>query len=305
MCTVNFNRILFYYDEWQEAYRTASKPNACITIEFREGLPQIADYSRDNDKKKLLILDDLMRESSSDVILHLFTEGSHHKNISVIFITQNVYQKRKAQRDISLNIKYLMLFKNPRDKAQIQHLVRQIHPETRFFCATRSSMQRVYSILISLSISRRTAWTSLDFVAMCSPMTRCITHTYQSILNHADYTTRLSVGKELWSYVKHFSKINLAPLGALCHGDKEHRTAIVRTADKPLVKCTCECVLNVLQGVVKLSDNTKRQLRRHKCALRKLSDTDRMGNADWSTKKCAIVQSGVSFLPFWPRYSEL
>lgn len=99
-------------------------------------------------------------------------------------------------------------------------------------------------------------------------------------------------------YGKHFSKKNLALLGALCHGDKKHRTAIVRTADKPLVKCICECVLNVLEGVVKLSDNTKRQLRRHKHALRKLSDTDRMGmRTDWRTKKRAIIQSGGSFLP--------
>ena len=51
MCTVNFERILFYYAEWQEAYRTAFKPNAGTTIEFREGLPQTADYSRDMTKK--------------------------------------------------------------------------------------------------------------------------------------------------------------------------------------------------------------------------------------------------------------
>ena len=98
-------------------------------------------------------------------------------------------------------------------------------------------------------------------------------------------------------YGKHLSKKNLALLGALCHGDKKHRTAIVRTADKPLVKYICECVLNVLQGVVKLSDNTKRKLHRHKYALRKLSGSDRMGNADWRNKKRAIFQSGGSFLP--------
>jgi len=80
-------------------------------------------------KKKLLILDDLMRESSCDVILDLFTKGSHHKNISIIFITQNIFHKGKSQRDISLNTKYLVLYKNPRDRAQIQHLARQVYPE--------------------------------------------------------------------------------------------------------------------------------------------------------------------------------
>ena len=87
----------------------------------------MADYSSDNEKRKLLILDDLMRESSSDFILDLFTKGSHHKNISVIFVTQNVFHKGKAQRDISLNTKYLVLSKNPRDRAQMQHLARQIY----------------------------------------------------------------------------------------------------------------------------------------------------------------------------------
>ena len=37
------------------------------------------------------------------------------------------------RRDISLNTKYLVLFKNPCDKAHIQQLARQIHPEDSLF----------------------------------------------------------------------------------------------------------------------------------------------------------------------------
>ena len=61
--------------------------------------------------------------------MDLFTKGSHHKNISVIFITQNIFHKGKGQRDISLNSMYLIIFKNPRDCAQIQHLARPICPQ--------------------------------------------------------------------------------------------------------------------------------------------------------------------------------
>ena len=131
ICSVRFDRILFYYAEWQEAYRFDLKPGGgAPRIEFREGLPQPSYYSEDSDKKKLIILDDLMRESSScDVRLDLFTKGSHHKNISVIFITQNILHKGKSQRDISLNTKYIVLYKNPRNRAQIQHLARQVYPE--------------------------------------------------------------------------------------------------------------------------------------------------------------------------------
>ena len=57
-------------------------------IEFREGLPQPGDYLNVNEKKKLIVLYDLMREISNDFVLDLFTNGSYHKNISVIFITQ-------------------------------------------------------------------------------------------------------------------------------------------------------------------------------------------------------------------------
>jgi len=60
-------------------------------IEFHEGLPRPEDYSNDPRSPKLMIIDDLMRESSlCDAIVGLFTQGSHHKNLSVILISQNI-----------------------------------------------------------------------------------------------------------------------------------------------------------------------------------------------------------------------
>ena len=52
-CSVPFDRILFYYAEWQEAYHSDLKPGGggAPRIEFREGLPQPSDYSEDSDKK--------------------------------------------------------------------------------------------------------------------------------------------------------------------------------------------------------------------------------------------------------------
>ena len=79
-----------------------------------------------------------MCEFSCDVILDLFMKGSHHKNISVIFITQNIFHKGKSQRDISLNTKYIVVYKNPRDRAQIQHLACQVYSEDPKF------LQEVY-----------------------------------------------------------------------------------------------------------------------------------------------------------------
>lgn len=124
MSDTAFDRVILHYSEWQSGYKELGK-----SIEFREGLPQSGDYTNDC-RPKLLIIDDLMRESSSgSSIVNLFTKGSHHNNLSIIFITQNVFHQGKGQRDISLNAQYIVIFRNLRDRAQIQHLARQLYPE--------------------------------------------------------------------------------------------------------------------------------------------------------------------------------
>ena len=66
--------------------------------------------------------------------MNLFTRGSHHRNLSVIYIVQNLFHLGKGSRSISLNSHYLVLFKNPRDKLQILTLAKQMYPgQTDFF----------------------------------------------------------------------------------------------------------------------------------------------------------------------------
>lgn len=131
MADVVFDRILFYYGEWQDGY--VNYLDDGMKVEFREGLPKSEDFSNDPHLKKLVVIDDLMRESSNHVVVDLFTKGSHHRNASVIYITQNIFHKSTHSRDISLNASYIVLFKNPRDRAQIQHLARQVYPEDSKF----------------------------------------------------------------------------------------------------------------------------------------------------------------------------
>lgn len=124
MCDTKFSNIFWHYSIWQ--------PDLNIPgVTFIEGLP---DTNFDSETPKLIIIDDLMRESAnSSVIIDLFTKGCHHKNISTFFLTQNIFYKGKNQRDLSLNSHYLVLFKNPRDKAQIRHLAQQMCPQNSKF----------------------------------------------------------------------------------------------------------------------------------------------------------------------------
>ena len=96
-----------------------------------------------------LIIDDLMSETDSRVT-KLFTKGSHHKNASVIYISQNLFHKGKENRNISLNNYNIILFKNPRDAEQIAHLEREIIPDkdNYFREAFIDATSRLYGYLL-------------------------------------------------------------------------------------------------------------------------------------------------------------
>ena len=73
----------------------------------------------------LLILDDCFLEAvQTKYVVDAFTKG-RHKNISIIFITQNLFPPGKFSRSISLNCSHYILMKN-RDLGQIETLGRQI-----------------------------------------------------------------------------------------------------------------------------------------------------------------------------------
>ena len=140
------NKIFYCYSLWQERFNYLQK--ICDNIKFINGLIDAQDI--DENYNNLVILDDLMKEASDDnSILDLFTKGSHHKNTSVILITQNIFSKGKHSRTISLNSHYLVIFKNPRDQTQINHLARQMYPEAPKFLdnAFKDATKRPHSYL--------------------------------------------------------------------------------------------------------------------------------------------------------------
>jgi hypothetical protein len=121
-------KIIYCYSTWQPVFDELKEK--IPIIEFSQGLADL-----DEIEDTLVIIDDLMTQcvNNKDVV-HLFTVGSHHRNNSVIFLTQNIFEQGKYARSISLNSHYLVIFNNLRDKCQINCLARQLYPgETRFF----------------------------------------------------------------------------------------------------------------------------------------------------------------------------
>ena len=98
-------------------------------IEVVKGIPTALERDSGVNKRNLIVFDDKMINASKDKrIVNLFTRGSHHRNLSVIYIVQNLFHQGKGSRIINLYSHYLMLFKNPRDRLQILTLAKQMYP---------------------------------------------------------------------------------------------------------------------------------------------------------------------------------
>jgi len=135
------SRIVYCYGEYQQLFCQYPR------VQFRRGLPDSDEF--DGSEPVLLVIDDLM-DQTDDSVANLFTKGSHHRNVSVVFLAQNLFPKNKFARTISLNAHYIILFKNPRDATQFANLARQMYPKTWQFAveAFKDATREPYSYLV-------------------------------------------------------------------------------------------------------------------------------------------------------------
>lgn len=118
--------IYYFYAEFQDKYKELEK----YQVIFKKDLPSsYHPFADKHNRSVLIVLDDLSRECMShEETEKLFQRTSHHRNMSVILITQNLYTQGKNARNLSLNAKILVIFKQLRDKAQVLYLARQVAP---------------------------------------------------------------------------------------------------------------------------------------------------------------------------------
>lgn len=119
--------IIYCYGAWQDAFASVTGAR------FHAGMIEAKSLPSDG-LNRWLIVDDLMEELSGKGDTNdLFTKHSHHKNISVFYVVQNLFQK--GGRTISINSHYFFLAKNPRDATTFTHLAKQMFPgKTAYAC---------------------------------------------------------------------------------------------------------------------------------------------------------------------------
>lgn len=153
MFTEKMESIHYFYGVYDKFY-TEMKNSSHITapIFFKKGLPSVEDIDHiANGKFHVIVLDDLMDEIVKSVdMLQLFTKYCHHKNISAIFISQNIFQPGKYSRTISINCHVIVLFANKRDESQITTFARQIYPHNvkKFLEVYSTMMKEKYAYIV-------------------------------------------------------------------------------------------------------------------------------------------------------------
>jgi len=115
------SRIWYYYVDHQPAFD--SYPH----VHFEEGLRQLDDEVFDGREPTMIVVDDHMSDVNQ-LVADIFTKMSHHRNISMVYVTQNLFDKNKYVRTISLNSHYLVMLTNCRDAGQFAIFARQMYP---------------------------------------------------------------------------------------------------------------------------------------------------------------------------------
>lgn len=123
-----FDRVLWLYGEYQTRYQD---PIPGVIVEYIDGFDLDAIKSCEKNKHTLIVLDDMMEElGSNKEASKLFTRGVHHKNLSVVFIVQNIFFQGSQMRNISLNNQYFILMRSDRIVSQVYTLGCQILPQS-------------------------------------------------------------------------------------------------------------------------------------------------------------------------------
>ncbi len=113
--------VVFYYTQWQSAYNNIQpKPRFIKGLPSQEGIENIKEPS-------LFVIDDAMSKLDQ-AITDIFIMYSHHRDLSVILLLQNYYNKNKHLRDINTNTNYVIFMKNPRNKLAVSHIAKESFP---------------------------------------------------------------------------------------------------------------------------------------------------------------------------------
>lgn len=124
--------VVFCYAAWQKEYDILNK-DGIVTTWFNK-MPTNGEFIGLVEKYvdhggSIVVIDDFMSKINKDME-EIVRVTSRHHNTTTFILFQSLFPPHKLARQISLNVKFLHIHKNPRENAQIQFLARQIQPQS-------------------------------------------------------------------------------------------------------------------------------------------------------------------------------
>ena len=104
----SFEKIYYFYPDYLEEPPVRFDP----IVEYIPGICDL-NFFASIPKNSLIIYDDLMSEcGKSEEIMKLFSVVARKRNLSILFLVQNIYDNSRQFRNIRLNATGFFLFKN-------------------------------------------------------------------------------------------------------------------------------------------------------------------------------------------------
>ena len=164
---VPLKKIWWYYGaEEGEVGHTGEEIKQLDNVEFIYGLTDGDEWLKRPQAHDVIVIDDLFQEAigakQKKQFTSLFTRTARHRQVFVIFLTQNLFQE--GARTCNINTHYLVLFKNPRDILSIMNITKQINS---------SALKKIFQ---DVTRDSPHAYLFLDFTQECSDDLRIRSH---------------------------------------------------------------------------------------------------------------------------------
>ena len=118
--------VIYVYKVWQSKFDEMKSLVHIFLEDQADVVDKIKEYA--TGAPTLVVFDDMINSKSLATLAPLFTVDARHMNMSLVFLTQRMFVNDEYFRQISQNCDYFIIFKNPRNSAEIRTLAQQITP---------------------------------------------------------------------------------------------------------------------------------------------------------------------------------
>ena len=129
-----FDSVWIIYRSYQPLYEQMKRELSIPVNLFEKTIPDDLEnlLGKTQSKFPVVVIDDGICSENQELIQDLFCRLSHHLSISVILITQSLFDcKNPTLRFCHRNTKALIIFACPRDQGSLRTLVHQMLPDRK------------------------------------------------------------------------------------------------------------------------------------------------------------------------------